>query len=145
MGRLFFENPSIAVMLILGAIALWTSGCRKDQPPQVSIVCIADGMGGCDGAHPDGTTEYVSPSGMKDYWCTTQTDEANFSAWCYQTSVTKVQRQMARIKARIDGMTRIGMLTEEQAQLLVVERPNDADAVLDGELPGRVPAVTVVQ
>lgn len=134
-----------SLVIACAFLALFSAGCRRDQPPQISIVCIGDGLGGCDGAHPDGSTEYVPPSGMKDMWCTTQTDEANFAAWCYNTSVQKVQRQMARIRARIDAMTRIGLLSEDQAALLSVDHPDEAEAVLDGELAGGVPRVTVVQ
>lgn len=82
----------------------------------LSIICIGDGFGGCDGSLPDGgavpagctvkdaqfpTRVYCPPSALKNYWMTTEPDQANYSAWCYKTSPQTTASVMAEIKSEI--------------------------------------------
>lgn len=77
------------------------SSCRNDAPPRLSLVCTLDGAGGGDCADPGGNYVYKSPTDMKDYWATTQTDEANFTAWCYGTGPILVSAKLEQARARI--------------------------------------------
>lgn len=70
-------------LTFLISFSLFCAGCRNDKPPQLSVVCTLDGLGGGDCADPQGKYIYKSPSEMKNWWATTQTDEANYSSWCY--------------------------------------------------------------
>ena len=67
--------------LLISLLAL--SACRTDKPPELSIICIGDGLGGADCSLPGGGQVSRSPSELKNYWMTTQTDQAKFAAWCY--------------------------------------------------------------
>lgn len=83
---------------------LCVSGCRTDKPPQLSVICTLDGFGGGDCVLADGTQVYKSPSEMKDFWATSQVDEANFASWCYKVPVPVANKVMAQVKRRImDG------------------------------------------
>lgn len=88
----------LLVVLVLGFLAI---SCRTDKPPQISLICTLDGFGGGDCALPDGTSVYKSPSDMKGFWATTQTDEVNFSSWCYQTTPAVAEAHLEQIKTQI--------------------------------------------
>lgn len=100
--------------LILSAfllgLALFGPGCRKDSPPQLSVICELDGFGGGDCADPTGKYIYKKPSEMANYWATTQTDEANFASWCYGTAAPVVDSKLAQIHARIQQAKSRAML-----------------------------------
>lgn len=87
-----------ATIIAIIVLATITSGCpRKDPPPKISVICIGDGFGGADCVTSDGQNVYKSPSELKDFWMTTENDQANYSAWCYGTTpkvTAKVMRQM---------------------------------------------------
>lgn len=44
---------------------------------------------------------YKSPSELKNFWMTTQTDEKNFSSWCYDVSVDAASKVMSSISQSI--------------------------------------------
>lgn len=88
------------MVLTLSAMSL---SCRSDKPPVISIICTLDGLGGGDCVQSDGTRVYKLPSEMKNMWATTQTDEANFAAWCYKVPTPVASNALAQIKDRIDG------------------------------------------
>jgi hypothetical protein len=84
----------------------------------LSIICIGDGFGGCDGTIPDGgaipegcsvkdpkfpSRVYCPPSALKNYWMTTEPDQANYSAWCYGTSSKNAASVMAEMKREIQA------------------------------------------
>jgi hypothetical protein len=71
--------------LFLSLFLYPTSGCRKDNPPVFSIICLGDGFGGADCSLADGSKKYLSPTELKDFWMTTNADMQNFSSWCYNT------------------------------------------------------------
>jgi len=76
-------------------------GCRTSKPPSISIICIGDGAGGADCVDSAGNKVYKKPSELKNFWMTTQYDEANFTAWCYDTSPAKAAKAMSAIKKNI--------------------------------------------
>lgn len=98
-------------------LSLFGMGCRKDPPPVLSILCIMDGFGGGDCALPfegapihEGCSikdaakpmeVYCPPSAMKNFWATSQPDEANFASWCYKTTPARANAALDRIKARV--------------------------------------------
>ena len=79
------------------------SGCRHSQPPEISIICTMDGLGGGDCVTAAGEHKYLAPSEMKNMWATTQADMSKFSAWCYQTSIETTTQAMGEISAKIHG------------------------------------------
>lgn len=83
------------LFLSLGLLAL--SSCRNSIPPKIEV-CILDGFGGGDCVEADGSQLYRSPSAMKNYWSTSEPDEANFSSWCYDTTPEVVKIGMEKIK-----------------------------------------------
>jgi hypothetical protein len=85
--------------LCLSLALVLISGCRNSQPPKIEV-CILDGFGGGDCVAADGSQLYRAPSQMKDYWATSQPDEANFASWCYDASSSTVKAGMADIEAR---------------------------------------------
>jgi len=89
--------------LLFLAIAFSLSACRTDKPPAIDI-CIGDGAGGADCVLKDGTQVWRSPSELKNYWITTQADMANYSAWCYKTTVSNVTHEMNKLEARARGL-----------------------------------------
>lgn len=91
----------LRVTIVCTALLVLLPGCRKDAPPQLSIICTLDGHGGGDCVTGDGQKKYLSPSEMTNYWATSQADEANFTAWCYKTSVANAEAQMRVIEAQI--------------------------------------------
>lgn len=103
-------------LLFLALASANSLGCRKDQPPQLSIICTLDGRGGGDCVLPGGQKIYKSPSEMKNFWATTQVDMSNFSAWCYDTSPENIEKAMSVILAEINSSREI-RLAREQASL----------------------------
>lgn len=89
------KKRSLALALLLPSLFL--SGCRKSQPPKIEI-CIGDGFGGADCIEADGSHLYRSPSSLKNYWMTSQPDEANYASWCYDASPSAVTPAMDRIR-----------------------------------------------
>lgn len=85
----------------LGLCAVALDACRNDAPPRLSLVCTLDGVGGGDCADPDGKYVYKAPSEMLNYWATTQTDEANYTAWCYGTAPALITAKLEETRARI--------------------------------------------
>jgi hypothetical protein len=81
--------------LVLGLLLL--SSCRDSVPPKIEI-CILDGLGGGHCIEADGSQLYKAPSTMKNYWATSQPDEANFSSWCYDTTTAAVTPAMEQIR-----------------------------------------------
>lgn len=86
--------------LLLVVLATLLDGCRTSQPPKISIICLGDGFGGADCATATGLKVYKKPSELKDFWMTTEVDEANFSAWCYDTSKANIAPAMEKIKGQ---------------------------------------------
>ena len=86
------------LLVSLGFLHL--SGCRDSVPPKIEI-CIGDGFGGADCIEADGSQLYKSPSALKNYWMTNEPDEANYTSWCYDTTSSAVQSQMAVVKEKI--------------------------------------------
>lgn len=84
-------NQILISILLLSLASFSFSGCRSDTPPKLSIICTLDGFGGGDCADPTGKYVYLAPSQMKNYWATSQTDEANYASWCYGGSPPSAQ------------------------------------------------------
>lgn len=87
--------------LLIITMALCSTSCRTDKPPQLSIVCVLDGFGGGDCALPDGTKIYKSPSDLKNFWATSQVDESNFASWCYKAPIAAVNAKMDKIRIQV--------------------------------------------
>lgn len=85
--------------LFLGLALLLLSSCRDSQPPKIEI-CIGDGVGGAECVEADGSQLYRVPSQLKNYWMTSQPDEANFASWCYDTDQSAVKAGMHLIESR---------------------------------------------
>jgi hypothetical protein len=82
-------------------LACLLSACDKSYPPPIEV-CILDGLGGGDCTESDGTKLYRTPSMMKNYWATGETDISNFTSWCYGgTNVTPAQA--AQIKSNVNA------------------------------------------
>ena len=94
MKRLFY-------CLTLWATLLNLSACRNDKPPQLGLICTLDGFGGGDCVTSDGTKVYKSPSEMKNFWATTQVDEANFTSWCYKTTPAGTNAELEKLKTQM--------------------------------------------
>lgn len=77
------------------------AGCRTDRPPILSEICTLDGLGGGDCVKSDGSRIYKAPSEMLNYWATTQEDEANFAAWCYQVPPKTASEAMETLRKGI--------------------------------------------
>jgi len=82
-------------------IAMMLASCRSDIPPKLSTVCVLDGLGGGDCIEADGSKKYMAPSEMENFWATTQTDEANFAAWCYNVPKEVVESKMKEMRDAI--------------------------------------------
>lgn len=95
-------------------LAFLFSACRTSRPPDTSV-CIGDGFGGAncqliDGSplaaccskvmNQDGSLKgyYCLPSCLKNAWMTSETEEAHFVSWCYDTDLTIIKNQMKNIK-----------------------------------------------
>lgn len=89
------------LIFLCAFFALFSAGCRKDQPPVLSIICIMDGHGGGNCTLADGTRVYRTPSEMVGYWATTETDQANFASWCYKVPPKTTQQAMKLLKQKI--------------------------------------------
>jgi hypothetical protein len=76
------KQLKLGKLLFLGLVFL--SSCRTDPPPKLSIICIGDGLGGAECADSFGNSVYRLPSQLKNFWMTTEADEANFASWCYE-------------------------------------------------------------
>lgn len=87
-----------ALALSLSAIAL--GDCRSSNAPPLDPICLSDGFGGCDGARPDGTPVYMTPSqmGAAKMWCAPNDQVAEFMAWAYDTSVARTQKQINSLR-----------------------------------------------
>ncbi len=81
-------------------LALLLVSCREDHPPKIEI-CIGDGFGGADCVGPAGDRYYKLPTQLRNYWMTNQSDQANFSAWCYDTSVRSMKIPMQEIVDKV--------------------------------------------
>jgi hypothetical protein len=79
-------------------LLLSLSGCRTDRPPVLSLICTLDGLGGGDCVTATGEKKYLSPSETVNFWATTQTDQANFAAWCYKVSPETANAALETIK-----------------------------------------------
>lgn len=88
------------MLLLVLAFPLLSSGCRESVPPKIEI-CIGDGFGGADCIEADGSKLYKSPSALKNYWMTNEPDQANFTAWCYDSGVPAVNAGMSQVKAAV--------------------------------------------
>ena len=87
--------------LLLGSLLCSAlASCRTDKPPVISIVCIGDGFGGADCVDSTGAKIYRKPSELLNYWMTTQVDESNFAAWCYQVNPPTAEKQLEAIYAK---------------------------------------------
>lgn len=69
-------------LLVVLAIFLSLSSCRKDQPPAISTG-VADGVGGAVFTDPFGKQFYLLPSQLKGYSVLSPEDTKNFANWCY--------------------------------------------------------------
>jgi hypothetical protein len=58
-------------------------------------------LGGADCSDPQGNKIHKTPSELNGFWMTTETDEANFSSWCYATDMALIQLHMDKMKERI--------------------------------------------
>lgn len=83
--------------LLLWAALLALSSCRRDYPPVVEV-CILDGVGGGDCIEKDGSKLYRAPSEMKNYWATSQDDMAQFSSWCFKSSLNQAEIELQSIR-----------------------------------------------
>lgn len=93
------KTYALVISVVLAAFLC--GSCRNSKPPKISLICLGDGYGGADCVDPAGNKIYKSPSDLKDFWMTTQVDEANYSAWCYDTSVSNTTKAMQVMNARI--------------------------------------------
>lgn len=91
-------------LTLLSFIAISISGCRTDKPPAIEV-CILDGFGGGQCVESDGTEVYKSPSAMKDYWATNESDMGSYTSWCYQTNAASVQPSMLWVKQQVAQIT----------------------------------------
>lgn len=85
------------VLAILSAL----SGCRKDPPPAISLVCLGDGYGGADCVTATGEQVYKAPSELLNFWMSTQVDMQNYMSWCYKAGPKAVAREMASLAAKV--------------------------------------------
>ena len=69
--------------LIVSLLILFNLSCRDSLPPKIEI-CIFNGFG-ADCVEADGSKKYRLPSELNDYWMTSESDEANYSSWCYRS------------------------------------------------------------
>lgn len=90
-------------LLMLGVLPFLVIACRSDPPPVLSVICIADGFGGMDCSVSDGSHKHMLPSETKGMWCTTQADQVNFAAWCYDTKPKIAEGHMEAILADIEA------------------------------------------
>ncbi len=89
-------------LFLLFSLVFLTTGCpRKDPPPEISIICIGDGFGGANCVLAGGVRIYKAPSELKNFWMTTEVDEANYSSWCYKIPVRTTNAAMAQIENQI--------------------------------------------
>jgi len=88
-------------LAVAAVVLLSLLGCRKDQPPKISIICLGDGFGGADCTLADGSHVSKLPSELKDFWMTTNTDMANFASWCYGGSPPAAKVMLRSMKAEI--------------------------------------------
>ena len=84
-------------LLLYLSLGLLLTSCRDSVPPKIEV-CILDGFGGGDCIETDGSQKYRFPSQMANYWATGEADEANYSSWCYATSVSTTKAAMSAIK-----------------------------------------------
>lgn len=77
------------------------SACRSDQPPKISLICLADGAGGMDCVTPDGEKKYLPPSQTTNMWCAPQLDMERFASWCYKANTKDVANKMAEIQEQV--------------------------------------------
>lgn len=89
-------------LLLAGVLLLTSQGCRKDNPPQITI-CIGDGLGGMDCILKDGTPKYLAPSETLNMWATTQEDMAAFASWCYKINKSDAEEELAKMRDNING------------------------------------------
>lgn len=68
-------------------LAVLISSCRTSQPPEISIICLGDGLGGANCKDPKGNVIHKLPSELENFWMTTPEDMAAFSAWCFKTNL----------------------------------------------------------
>lgn len=83
-------------------LALVLTSCRDSTPPKIEV-CLGDGFGGADCIEADGSKLYRPPSQLKNYWMTSEPDEANLLSWCYDTSQTNVEAGMHEIKSEVNA------------------------------------------
>lgn len=83
--------------LLFLALAFSLTSCRESTPPPIEI-CLLDGFGGGDCIERDGSRLYRVPSSMKNYWTTSEPDEAAFAGWCYDGTAVDAEVQMNAIK-----------------------------------------------
>lgn len=141
-----------ALFLVLG---LLLSGCRKDVPPPIPIG-IGDGAGGADFDFPLIAIEkctkqpsgkyYCPPSALGNIWMTTQDGMAQFSAWCYGTTVDVASKQLTKIASgiRLKRAIRVPLGPEIHSAQEPDETPNDGPSEPGVELsPRRVMPIDV--
>lgn len=92
-------RPLLGRRLLVALGLALLSGCRESIPPKIEI-CILNGFGGASCELPDGSQRYRPPSEMNNYWATNESDQARFAAWCYDTELSVVQKEMAKIQGR---------------------------------------------
>lgn len=95
------QQHKLGRLLLASLGLLLLSDCRTSIPPKIEI-CIGDGFGGADCIEADGTKLYRSPSSLKNYWMTSQPDEANFTSWCYQATPAQTEAGMQQIQLEIE-------------------------------------------
>ena len=88
----------LGLTLCLGLVALCS--CRTSHPPKI-MICLGDGLGGAECKMRDGSFEYWPPSKLKNAWISSQEDMAAFSAWCYDVKITRITKEMEKIKRQI--------------------------------------------
>ncbi len=93
--RLFNDGKMCLVVL-----ALALSGCRSSKPPAIGI-CIGDGLGGADCIGSDNSKFYMSPSDLKNFFMLSQSDEARFVSWCFDTTEAHVQPWLENTKDEV--------------------------------------------
>src|SRR4051812_30775572 len=97
---------------LLACLGLLLNSCRTSTPPPMDI-CLGDGFGGADcqlragsemisrcSQNPKGY--YCPPSALLNMWMTTETDEASFAKWAYDTNSSEpIQKGMDKIKGSV--------------------------------------------
>lgn len=76
-------------------LVVYATGCPRDYPPKISLICTLDGHGAGDCSDAQGVHIYKAPSEMTNYWATTQNDAENLVSWCYNIPRAQAKMELA--------------------------------------------------